>query len=274
MSNKELEKEYTGEPIADMSLGIKRRGMMKPGAYASDLQERGAETPEDVGTDEKILRIALGHGVKLFNNPQELATSLTGFESWCKEKNIVPSYAAIASYLGCSKSTVLKYMKDTTQYSIYILYDNIENKNIYTTTNKEYLDKYIERNSVVEIDSKDNEDKEESNKSKNKESKSISKGSTYSIRDKLDNGEYKIVCTSVSFAEVMGPVCTLIELITTNKAWTMRNPSWPIWLSKNKFGATEQFVDRTEQVVTATNPLDEMDDDQIIKAAQSLPDNL
>ena len=245
------ENRYTGDAIADMSLGIKKRGMMKSDAYTADLQSRGPETPDSVGTDAKIMRIAKGQGVKLFENPQELATSLTGFESWCQQKNIVPSYAAIATYLSCSKATVLKYMKDSTQYSIYILYDNIENKDIYSTTKKEYLDKYISTHNVVERDN------------------TTGKNVTYSIQDKLDNGEYKIIYTSTSFAEVMEPACNLIELITTNKAWTMRNPSWPIWLSKNKFGATEQFTDEQRISFQPTNPLDDMSDEQILKAAQS-----
>lgn len=247
--------EYSGDAIADMSLGIKKRGMMKSDAYAADLHGRGPETPENVGTDEKIMRIAKGQGVKLFENPQELATSLTGFENWCHQKNIVPSYAAIATYLSCSKATVLKYMKDTTQYSIYILYDNIERKNIYSTTNKDYLDKYISTHNVVERDN------------------ATGKNVTYSIQDKLDNGEYKIIYTSTSFAEVMEPACNLIELITTNKAWSMRNPSWPIWLSKNKFGATEQFTDTQTIAVQPVNALDDLDDAAIKRLAEGRPDD-
>lgn len=146
-------------------------------------------------------------------------------------------------------------MKDTTEYFVYIIYDSVENKYIYSTTKKEYLDKYIERNSIVEKD-KDTEN-----------------NITYSMQSKIDSGEYKILCKTISFAQVMEPVSNLIELVTSNKAWTMKNPSWPIWLSKNKFGATTQYADEQHISLQPANPLDTMDDSQILKAAQSLPDD-
>jgi hypothetical protein len=246
---------YTGDAIADMSLGIKKRGCMRPGAYEAELIPRGPESPDIIGLDEKIERIAKGQNTGIFQNPQELASSLKGFESWCKRKNVVPSYAGIAVYLSCSKSTVLKYMKDTAEYSIFIIHDNIEDKDIYSTTKKEYLDKYIAKSNIAERDN------------------ATGKNVTYSMQSKIDNGEYNVLYRTTSFAQVMEPVCNLVELVTTNKAWTMKNPSWPIWLSKNKFGATEHYTDEQQIAIKPANPLDDMSDEQILKAAQSLPDD-
>ena len=70
----------------------------------------------------------------------------------------------------------------------------------------------------------------------------------------------------------MEPVSNLVELITTNKAYDMRNPAWAIWLSKNHFGATTEYVDRVEQSVQLSNSMDEPTDDEILKAAKSRPD--
>jgi len=277
-SSKNSNIKYSGDAIADMELGIKKRGAMREDAYAAELIPRNEASPDIVGLDEKIERIAKGQNTGIFNNPQELATSLMGFEQWCLKKNIVPSYAAVACYLGCSKGTVLKYMKDTTQYTIYIIHDNTENKDIYSTTRKDYLDMYIDKYSVVESNntydnSISNEYSINQNSDNKKNIKSIEKGNTFSLRDKIESGEYSVVVKTLSFADVFTPVMTLVELITTNKAWTMRNPSWPIWLSKNKFGATLQYADRQEIAVQAANPIDDMDDDQILKVAESLPDD-
>lgn len=98
--------EYSGDAIADMSLGIRKRGYMKPGAYEAELIPRGPESPDIIGLDEKVMQIAVGGTNKLFENPQELASSLQGFEDWCKKKNVVPSYAGICTYINCSKATV------------------------------------------------------------------------------------------------------------------------------------------------------------------------
>lgn len=253
MSDKESN-IYTGDAIKDMELGIKKRGCMKPGAYSADLKERTPELPLNVGTDEKIMRIAKGQNAGIFNNPQELATSLLGFEQWCIDRNVIPSYAGIATYLSCSKATVLKYMKNTEQYSIFIIHDNIENKDIYSTTNKKFLDMHIEKSNIVEVD------------------KDTGKNVTYTMQDKINNGEYNILYRSTSFAEVMEPACNLIELVTTNRAWEMHNPAWPIFLSKNSFGATTQFADKQEVSISAVSALDEMDDSAVLRAAQSRPE--
>lgn len=246
---------YTVDAIKDMDLGIQRKGLMNTAKYQEELRPRTETTPLDVDTKSKILQIAKGTGIRVFNNPQQLATSLCGFERFCLDKNIVPSFVAIATYLNVSKSTVLKYMKDQEQYSIYIIHDSLEDIDIYSTANKKCLDIYISKNNIVEVD------------------KDTGNNITYSIQSKLDSGEYGIINKSVSFADVMEPVNNLVELITTNKAYTMRNPAWAIWCSKNHFGATTDYVDRQEYSIQATNSLDELSDEQVLKAAQSRPDD-
>lgn len=250
MSNKDVDiNEIQKDSIEAMDTEPRRIGTMDTTAYQAELGERTDDTPLNVDTKSQIIKIAKGTGIKTFQNPQQLAISLSGFEDWCLKKNITPSFVGIAVYLNCSKSTVLKYAKDTEQYTVMIVQDNITGNCIYSTTVKKNLDIYV--NTYNEIDSN---------------------GNTVSIKSKIEEGIYSIVYSSVSFADVMAPVRSLIELSTTNRAWTLKNPALPIFLMKNKFGETENFTDRQEVSISAGSALDDMDDAAVIRAAQSRPE--
>ena len=43
--------------------------------------------------------------------------------------------------------------------------------------------------------------------------------------------------------------------------------------SKNNFGRTTQYVDQVQQQITVNNPLDEMSDEEILKAVENRPTN-
>lgn len=245
----ELPDSIADDSIEAMGLGIQRRGTMHSGAYEMELKERIPNMPESLDVDNAIIKIAKGTGIKTFENPQQLAVSLVGFEDWCKDKNVIPSFAAVCSFLCISKGTLLKYQKDTTQYTIMVIEDSITGEYIYSTTNKSKLDKYISSYNIVD-----------------------GNGNTVSIKESIENGNMNIAYKSVSFADVLEPIFSMIELVTTNRAWDMRNPAWPIYLSKNSFGATTQFTDKQEMAISLGNSIDDLDDVQILKAAQSRPE--
>lgn len=244
MSDKEIYKEGT-EPK-----NIRRIGTMNTTAYQAELVPRTKDTPGIIGTDSSVMQIAKGMGKKIFNNPMELAESLQGFEQFCLDKNITPSFVALSVYLNVSKGTLLKYLKESTQYTVMLIKDNVTGDYIYSNTNKKILDKYIE--SYNEVDAN---------------------GNSISIKSKIEDGSYIIEYRSVSFANVLSPVRSLIELATTNRAFDMKNPAFAIFLAVNKFGEVEQYTNKQEISIQATNPLDDLDDSAILKAAQSRPDD-
>lgn len=43
------------------------------------------------------------------------------------------------------------------------------------------------------------------------------------------------------------------------------------FLAKNNFGQTTQYVDQVQQKISVSNPLDEMNDDEILKAVEARP---
>ena len=59
----------------------------------------------------------------------------------------------------------------------------------------------------------------------------------------------------------------------TNKGFEMKNPAFAIFTAKNKFGETNHYTDEQTMVIEPRNPLDDMSDEAILKAAQSLPDD-
>lgn len=240
------------DSIEAMSLNIRRRGTMDTKLYELELKERTPSVPDSLGLDNAIVSIAKGSQTNTFENPQQLAVSLIGFEDWCQQKNVIPSFAAVCTYLHISKSTLLKLLKDTTDYTVMVIQDSYNNEYVFSTTNKQKLERYINTHNIVDSNT----------------------GNTVSIKECIDNGDMEVVYKSVSFSDVLEPIFSTIELITTNKAWDMRNPAWPIFLAKNKFGATTQYTDRQEIAVQASNPIDDMTDDEILKAAQGLPDDL
>lgn len=236
------------------------------------LSERTNVTPKNIDTSTKILRAAIGQPHRIYKNPLQFAIAVKGFENWCEEKNVAPSYAALAYYLNISKDTLINYTKDTTPYTCYSLVDNITEEYLYSTNDKEKLDKYIDIHYLVE-------NVGENKAVTHRELKPvgyIKHGlETYdrvtAIRDKIDTGEYGIDVCDITFAQVLAPVNNLLEMVNINKAEVARNPAWHIFLAKNNFGNTRQYVDQVQQQVSVVNPLDEMSDEEIIRVAQNRP---
>jgi hypothetical protein len=170
--------------------------------------------------------------------------TLKGFEDWCIKKNVAPSYAGLAYYLNISKDTLIKYTKDKTEFTCYNLIDCGTNEYIYSTNDRRKLDKYIEKNSVIE------------------------NGKTVSVKGKLEKNEYRIDIRGVTYAQALAPINNLLEIVNINKAEVARNPAWHIFLAKNNFGRTAQYVDQVQQQITVSNPLDEMSDEEILRAVE------
>lgn len=229
---------------------VRRIGTMNTTKYKMELAARDENTPGIVGTDEQVMQIAKGGGRKIFNNPLELAESLTGFEGWCMKKNVTPSFIGLSVFLNISKSTLLKYLQDSTEFSVMVVRDTITQEYIYSNVDNKAFDKYIE--STYEKD-KD--------------------GNSVSIKESIGRGIYYIEYKAVTFADVLSPIRSLIELSTTNRAWDMKNPAFGIFLAKNKFGETNHYTDEQTMVIEPRNPIDDMSDEAILKAAQALPDD-
>ena len=248
MSDKE-KKDITALPAHK---AITRRiGTMDTTKYKTELAARDENTPGVVGTDTQVMQIAKGMGRKIFNNPLELAESLTGFEDWCMSKNVTPSFIGLAIYLNISKGTLLKYLKDETEFTVTVVKDTVTGEYIYSNTDKNIFDKYIESTYIV-----------------NKE------GNSVSIKENIDRGIYNVQYKSVCFEDVLSPVRSLIELSITNRGFEMKNPAMAIFTMKNRFGETNHYTDEQTMVIEPRNPLDELTDEQILKAAHSLPDDV
>lgn len=147
MNRKEI-KEAFGEDI-----DIIPRGKSKTTYYIEHekkLKPRTENTPNNIGTSEKIMEIAIGHGNRVYKNPLQFAIAVKGFENWCIEKNVAPSYAGLAYFLNISKDTLIKYTHDRTEYVCYNLVDNETGEYVYSTNDKKKLDKYIDSNYLVE----------------------------------------------------------------------------------------------------------------------------
>lgn len=264
--NRQQMKEAFGEDIT-----VKRAGMSTTTEYIAKekpLKPRGIHTPNNLETGEKIMRIATGQGKRIFDNPLQLAISAQNFEQWCIDKNITPSFAGLSYYLGISKDTLIKYTQDKTEYLCYSIRDTITGEYIYSSNNKEKLQLYIDRNSIVE-------DIKEVNGKDNTESniENIEHGKCKSIQQKIDNGELEIVTATTTFADTLAPIKNLLEIVNINKAEHARNAGWQIFLAKNNFGITDHYADEQQIAIKPANPIDEMTDEQILKAAQSLPDD-
>lgn len=269
--NKQSIKENFNEDIDNIKKGhstttyyIEEQGKLKP---------RNESTPNNIDTAQRVMEIATGHGNKIYENPLQFAIAVKGFENWCIDKNVAPSYAGLAYYLNISKDTLIKYTRDTTQYICYSIIDNIIGEYIYSTNDKSKLDKYISSYYIVE-DLDDNKNIIYSDvkyigdikDNINKYSKVIS------VKDKIDNKEYSVKESVTTFAKTLAPINNLLEMVNISKAEVARNPAWHIFLAKNNFGKTTQYVDQMQQQISVHNPLDEMSDDEILKAAQSRPE--
>ena len=93
------------------------------------------------------------------------------------------------------------------------------------------------------------------------------------MQEKIDSGEYQIVTSTTTFADTLEPVNNWMEMINEEQAIHSKNPSWNIFKALNRMGRTTQYTNEQQIAIKATNPLDEMDDSAILKAAQSLPDD-
>ena len=101
----------------------------------------------------------------------------------------------------------------------------------------------------------------------------INKNKVISVKDKVSKGEYIVDMCTVNFAKILAPINNLLEMVNISKAEVARNPAWHIFLAKNNFGKTTQYVDQVQQQITVNNPLDEMSDEEILKAAESRPES-
>mgnify|MGYP000886258719 FL=1 len=228
----------------------RRIGTMDTSAYLKEAPIRTELTPGVVGTDAQVMQIAKGMGRKTFNNPMELAESLQGFEDFCVKKNIAPSFIGLSIFLNISKSTLLKYFTDETEFTVSVVKDTLTGEYIYSNIDKTEFDRYIE--SVYEKDKS---------------------GNNYSIKEYIEKGIYKTEYTTITYADVLAPLRSLIELSVTNKGFEMKNPAFAIFTAKNKFGETNHYTDEQHISFQPANPLDDMSDEEILKAAQSLPDD-
>lgn len=245
------EKDIKNTTPAEETPIVRRIGTMNTTAYMKEAPVRTAVTPGIVGTDMQVMQIAKGMGRKIFNNPLELAYSLQGFEDFCEEKNLSPSFIGLSIYLNISKGSLLKYLKDTTEFTVMVVSDNLTGEYIYSHTDKAIFNKYIE--STYEID-KD--------------------GNNVSIKENIESGNYIVEYKSISYQDVLTPVRSLIELAVTNKGFEMKNPAFAIFTAINRFGETDQYSNKQEIAIQASNPIDDMTDDEILKAAQGLPDDV
>ena len=141
------------------------------------------------------------------------------------------------------------------------------------TNDKSKLDKYISNYYLVEnIDDKKNIIYSDIKYIRDIKDNIDKYNRVISIRDKIDNKEYSIKESTTTFAKILAPINNLLEMVNISKAEVARNPAWHIFLAKNNFGKTTQYVDQVQQQISVYNPLDEMSDDEILKAAQSRPE--
>ncbi len=268
--DKKFLQENFNEDIDDIKKGhstttfyIQNEGKLKP---------RSQNTPNNVDTAERVLQIATGHGNRVYQNPLQFAIAVKGFEDWCIEKNVAPSYAGLAYYLNISKDTLVKYTNDNTQYVCYSIVDNTTGDYIFSTNDKSKLDRYISTFYLVEkLDINQNVTYSEIQNVNSLKENIETFDRTISISDKIDNNEFSVVESVTTFAQVIAPINNLLEMVNINKAEVARNPAWHIFLAKNNFGRTTQYVDQVQQQISVNNPLDEMTDEEILKAAQSRP---
>ena len=228
----------------------RRIGTMHTQKYIEEAPKRTALTPDIIGTDVQVMQIAKGMGRKIFNNPMELAQSLTGFEDFCKQKNLSPSFIGLSIYLNISKSVLLRYLKDETEFTVLVVKNTITGEYIYSNVDKKIFDKYIESTYIVNSD-----------------------GNSVSIKDNIDKGIYNIEYKTITYADVLAPMRSLVELCITNKGFEMKNPAFAIFCAKNRFGETNHYTDEQTIAIEPRNPIDDMSDEQILKLAESLPDD-
>ncbi len=165
----------------------------------------------------------------------------------------------------------------------YSLIDTITGEYIYSTNDYNKLQLYIDRYNIVDdiknIHSNNSKDnigssiniKESNNNiSKNKKD-NISKGKCQSIQQKIDSGEFRVIMTTTTFADILEPLNNWLEMINEEQAIHSRNPAWNIFKAINRMGRTTQYSNKQDISIAPANPIDDMSDEEIIRAAQERP---
>lgn len=289
------DKHYTQEkPSDDFDQVVKRRGHADKSAVTlqSQLSPRNENTPIDMGTDKMMMNVARGMGCKLFENPVQLAASLQGFEAWCVEKNVVPSFVGMAMYLNTSKSELLNYMKSEQTFAVTTLTDAETGEYVFSSIDQDKIEKFADSHFLVrdyrECNSQSAEDSQNSSVSKekcgstnlphdiendgtDKHSESSGHDNNESVREAINNGEIKVTHSVISYQDVFAPMMNLFEQSTLSKGYNMRNPALAIFQLKNHCGATMHYTDRQEISVEATQSRSSMTDAEIMKAVELRP---
>ncbi len=89
----------------------------------------------------------------------------------------------------------------------------------------------------------------------------------------IKDGVFAIITTVLSYKQTLEPIANMLEILTLSKAEKSRNPSWYIFMAKNAFGKTPQYVDQVHQKFTVQNLIDEMTDDEIARAVETRPNS-
>ncbi|HBT65932.1 MAG TPA: hypothetical protein DEB10_14835 [Ruminococcaceae bacterium] len=266
--NRQQMKDAFGEDIS-----VIRKGTSTHGSQFSDgdhhLSPIDKKLPFDAGTGDRIMHIAIGWGHKIYENPLQMAIALSRFEEWSKKTGWTPTYASIAYFLNISKSSLVAYTSDHTEYICYSILDTISNQYIYSTSSKERLRQYIERYNTVDSIEEDNVEKNNTESN----SKKILHGKSKTMQELIDSGEYQIVTSTTTFADTLEPINNWMEMINEEQAIHAKNPAWNIFKAINRMGRTTQYSNEQQIAIKPANPLDDMSDEQILKAAQSLPDD-
>lgn len=299
-TSKKIDRDFVLDNFGE-DINVVRKGMSRSGSQFDDTHHPvpiNKDLPISAGTGDRILQVAIGQYQKIYENPLQMAIALSHFEEWSKKTGWTPTYASIAYYLCISKGTLVKYTDDKTEYICYSILDTINNQYIYSTNDKKKLKLYIDRNNIVEdnnnstIESKDNNNNNIINNTTNissngNDDNSIVNNTTDSIREnpttnpqfqncismqqKIDSGEYKIVTSTTTFAATLEPINNWLEMINEEQAVNAKNPAWNIFKAVNRMGRTTQYVNKQDIIVTPKNPIDEMSDSDILKAAEERP---
>jgi len=275
-------KDAFGEDINIVRKGTSNKGSQFDKSHC--LSPIDKSLPFKADTGERIMQVAIGKYQKIYENPLQMAISLSHFEEWCEKTGWTPTYASIAYFLNISKSSLVKYTNDKTEYMCYSLIDTITGEYIYSTNDYNKLQLYIDRYNIVDdiknIHSNNSKDnigssiniKESNNNiSKNKKD-NISKGKCQSIQQKIDSGEFRVIMTTTTFADILEPLNNWLEMINEEQAIHSRNPAWNIFKAINRMGRTTQYSNKQDISIAPANPIDDMSDEEIIRAAQERPD--
>jgi hypothetical protein len=280
------------KPEDDMDKIIRRKGNASRTAETlkTEVVPRNENTPLNLGTDSKMMNIARGMGCKVFENPVQMAASLQGFEDWCIKKNIVPSFVALALFLNTSKSEMLRYFKNTETFEVITLIDSESGEYVFSSTSQDKVDRFAETHYIVDnlpVSKKDaletsvSEEKSESgdltgnaekcSTEENGKQESNNTASSMKLSLAIDKGIIKETYSTITYQDVLAPMMNLLEQATLSKGYNMKNPALPIFMLKNKCGATMHYTDRQEVALEVPRNNMDMDDGEILAAAGNLP---